>query len=150
MIRQVYIIISIAIVATIISYYYPYKPEYISKGEKTCSNIILLYFIRFLHYCTFTFSVLYVFIFPMDYDIWCLGFSLILYVCWKMFKNECPFSLWEKQLLDPSYSMGEDAEYHPFIDLYSRRLNRFLVAIMFISLYIVFTRFCINILIRLQ
>ena len=140
----------IALLFTLLSYVYPYKPENIKQLEKTSKHLIGVYIIRFLHFCTFSFSILYLFIFPQSYDMYYIFFSILLSLHWKYFNGECALSLWEKQLLDPHYISGKDTTHHPFIDIYSKDLNRFLVMIMFVNMFIVFFRFCIGVLISID
>ena len=147
---QMILIIYIALLFTLLSYVYPYKSENIRQLEKKSNNLIVIYIIRFLHFCTFSFSILYLFIFPQSYDVYYILFSILLSLHWKYFNGECALSLWEKQMLDPHYTSGDDTTYHPFIDIYSKDLNRFLVMIMFVSMFIVFFRFFISILISIE
>lgn len=139
---EFFVILCIASFMTLLTYIYPYKPTIIKEHEKrlSISSFIFLYFIRFFHYCTFTFSIIYIFLFGMEYDIYYFCCSALLWFHWQLFNNECVLTLIEKQILDPNYRMGDKPKYHPFIDIISHDLNRLLVFLMFCSIYIVFFR----------
>lgn len=141
---QFVMLFSLTFLFTLLSYIYPYKPQYIKEQEESSKYIVLIYIIRFFHYCTFFFSIIYPYIFNDKYDIYYLSFGVFLYIHWKLIKNECILSLWEKQLMDNMYIIGSNIEYHPFIDSISHNLNRFMVNMMFISFGIVLLRFLIQ------
>ena len=140
------IILTIAFCSTVFVYLYPYKSQLVKTQEDSSKYIVLIYFIRFVHYCTFTFSIIYPFVFDKQYDVYYLIFGILLYISWKVHNGECILSLWEKQLLDPEYIAGSDSTYNPYIDCISHDFNRFLFVIMWLSYLFVFIRFVLYIL----
>ena len=86
------------------------------KAREWKKNVIL-YLIRWIHYFTFFAGSFYIFIFTSAYDLWYVVYFVLLALHWKLFKNECILSYWEKKILRPDYKMGETPKEHPFMDM---------------------------------
>ena len=138
---QFIVLFSLAFCFTILTYLSPFKSQFIKQQEQSSKYILLIYLIRFVHYCTFIFSIIYPYIFEKKYDVYYLLFGILLMIHWVLLKNECILSIFEKKLLDNKYTIGSNAQCHPFIDSISRDLNRILVYLMFMSFGIVMLRF---------
>jgi hypothetical protein len=97
----------------------------IKKQEKklTTNNFIKLYIIRFSHYYSFVFLNLYPFLVydAILYDIIYILLSIFITILYT-FNRECILSIKEKQLLDPTYKIGDNIEYQPYMEvlLYSK------------------------------
>jgi hypothetical protein len=110
------IIATIGILLTIISYFVANFRE--PECVLTPVEFALLYLIRFLHYAFLLFGILYVFVFHFRYDFIYICFMIAVYMHWKLFKNECILSYWEKKLIDKSYKMGANPMAQPFINMF--------------------------------
>ncbi len=137
---QLSLLFIISIMWTIASAVYPHKSEKLKAQERN-ANQLQLYAVRMMHYFTFALSLLFPWIFPPSYDGWFLAYTVILWIHWELLKMECILSLWEKQILDPTYQLGDTPYSNPFIDLFGRDIGRFLVYITFFNLGFVLLRY---------
>jgi len=87
-----------------------------TRGEIVQGNRIILWLTRWIHFNTLLFLIIYIFIFDMEYDYIYLGFVLIMFASWLIFKNECIFSYIEKKQLDTEYILGNNVRNQPYID----------------------------------
>lgn len=139
---QIWLVASISALLTLGAYIHPYKPNHLKLQEQEAQYIWLVYIIRYIHYATFTLTILYPFIFPSKYDGYFLGALVILWIHWQLLQNECILTLWEKQLLDPSYKIGDDPYSHPLLNVYLNKEGaRIVVYLTLISYAIVLVRF---------
>lgn len=139
---QLWFLLCFAVFCAIVSFFYPYKPMDLKKKEEAAKHLWLIYILRCMHYFTLTFSILYPLLFPPAYDILYIAIALLAWLHWELLRNECILTLWEKQLLDPSYKIGDDAYTHPFMNVFfSRPQTRFIFHLTFLAFFIVLTRF---------
>jgi hypothetical protein len=88
-----------------------------TRNEKINGNIYILWIIRWIHFTTLCFSLLYLFIFNSECDFIFIGLSIIIGVSWLLFKKECILSYIEKHEMNKDYQLGSRIYEHPFIDL---------------------------------
>lgn len=139
---QIWLVTCIAFSLTIGSLIFPYKPNNIRRQEQQAEHVWLVYIIRFIHYGTFTFTLLYPFIFPSKYDGYYLGVLVLLWIHWQLLQNECILSLWEKQLLNATYKTGDDPYSHPLLNVYINKEGARIVVYLTLFAYaFVFVRF---------
>ena len=91
-----------------------YRIKRISVETKSEFYIFL---IRTLHYLVILFTTCYVLIFSRRTDTLFLVFYALLCFHWLVFRGECCLSLWEKQLMYPTYQSGQDIYSHPWLSV---------------------------------
>lgn len=120
------------------------------------TNFIILYLNRFVHWFTFVFLRLYIFIiseYNYLYDSLYIGSFIIIRILWSiLFKGECFFSVNEKQILYKNYKAGTSTNIQPFIlllfpDFKGREIfaELFNVITIIIPILIITYRFIINV-----
>lgn len=87
-----------------------------TRGEIVEGSRIILWLIRWLHFNTLLFLIIYVFIFDMKYDYIYLGFVFVMFSSWLFFRSECIFSYIEKKQFDSEYVLGSNVRSQYYID----------------------------------
>lgn len=96
----------------------------------------LLFMIRLIHYVVVIYATCYLFIFSPADDMIFIVFYLALSTHWLFFKGECILSLWEKQIMDPSYKVGDAMFTHPWLQLiFGDALDYFMVGVSLLMLF---------------
>jgi hypothetical protein len=76
-------------------------------------NEQLSYIIQSFHMLLDFFYCFYIFIFPIEYDIYFVWFVLFIILHWCILYNECLISYVEKKLLNPDYILASDTKNIP-------------------------------------
>lgn len=80
-----------------------------------------LVFLFFLHWTIVLIAMSYVFVRKnATYDFLYINILAIIFVGWLINKNECIISYWEKEIMDPTYTLGDDPTWNPSLSFYSR------------------------------
>ena len=108
----------LGIMATIYAYF---SNNAVIKAQEKYLSIrtqLILYFNRFFHYFMSFLIRLIPFLAPVILlnDILFLVLACIMFIIWQIYL-ECPITLHEKQILDPTYMAGTSPQYQPFIAL---------------------------------
>lgn len=104
---------------------------------------IKLFLIEWFHFTTFGFTLLYPLLYDKDFDLMYIIINLIIGFSWIFVKEECILSLWEKQIINPNYKLGDDVYQHPFLDniFDSKLMTSVLIIISFIVFIFVGIRY---------
>lgn len=89
-----------------------------------------LFMIRFAHFFTQSFMLLYPFVFMQQYDLLYISFGFFMAAHWLFFKGECILSYLEKKELDNNYAMGQDIYSHPYFDDLIGRNGMFILNVL--------------------
>jgi len=106
-------LITVGIIASILTIILYTK----TRNEKIDGNKYILWIVRWLHFNTLTFSLLYLFIFNSECDFIFIVISVLIGLSWLLFKKECVLSYIEKYEMNKEYQLGSRIYEHPFIDL---------------------------------
>jgi len=81
----------------------------------------LLTTVQIIHKLNDLISIFYIFCFPKKskYDIYMLGYILLLLVLRHFLKGECLISYIEKIIINKNYKLGDDITYHPYNKKYN-------------------------------
>lgn len=77
-------------------------------------QFIMIMLVRVIHWTIFLFNAFYIFLFDKECDWIFLGVLLGVSIHWIWFKCECIVTLFEKQIMNKSYVMGDRPFHHPF------------------------------------
>ena len=97
------------------------------------TNKELSYVIQFFHMLLDILYCFYIFLFPIEYDIYFLFFILFIVLHWCFFYNECLISYLEKKLIDSKYVLASDVNNIPHHKTF---YNEFIVNIIHLLIFI--------------
>jgi len=101
----------------------------------------ILYISMYFHMFCEIITCLYIYLFSKAYDLFFVGYILIVVLLKLLFKYECIWSVFDKKLINPNYKLGSDAKYSPFRDLYPSKYIVILVGILIVyELFIIYYR----------
>jgi hypothetical protein len=111
-------IVSFAIIFTILTYFREHKEIKKQEARLSIDDKTKLYIIRVFHFSSTIFIMFFPYIFKSDIkkNIIYLFYLTIVGLSWRIFK-ECPITMWEKQILDNNYVMGDSPVYEPYTTL---------------------------------
>jgi hypothetical protein len=82
-------------------------------------NILLLSIVKFIHVIiSEVIPVFYIFIFPVEYDIYLAIIGVLQGIHWLVLKYECIISYIEKLIINPNYELGSDPTHMPHLEIY--------------------------------
>jgi hypothetical protein len=97
-------------------------------------KLIALNISMYLHLFCEIITCAYIFIFSKKYDIIFVSYIFIIVILKLIFKYECIWSVFDKQIIDPTYVLGSDPKNYPFRKLYGDNHDYLLNIIGFLLL----------------